>query len=821
MRMTWAGLLSVGAVGLASCAVDVGAPDLPMPPDQLEVFWKRTHFKPRADLQVDPHQRAPGVLERNAVSTNVGDIKVIEGDSTNVSSVNSGGQQGFALRFDQQRQDLARITEQIITEEGDHFDFVVVFPTFEDLANPGFAYFNPIKSVESGIGQPAVDQSQFFGSNGRLQGFLNMNSPSAYTSVDGRPISDSASAAFPIMGQELTHRWLAFAQFRKEGFNNGQTSDALLGRDGAHWSALMQTGPADPAAPLYSSVQDGVAWRDNNDGSFTALDVFSDTRFNISERSRFSTLDLYLMGLYAPEEVEPFFIINNARFGNQTVEATSVLSRNISITGTRLDITIDDIQAAMGPRIPSVANSQKDFNVAVVVLTAPGQTTEDVQNVVAEVQAFRQQWEVLFSEWTGGRGSVCTALTGNCATARVRLTGVELTEAEPDGVLLPGEGFTVAVSVENSGSAEGLPATASASATGGTIATAQQALGSLAAGASQVVEFSGTVDAATPCGGALDVTATLTLEGLPPATLRLHRELGLVVASEEHLEGIGSGWRVNPDQADTATAGRWARGRPARVDLRRFGLSEVLTQPDGDATPTGEFAYFTDASGNSANVGDTDVDDGFTTLETNALNVAGLVDPVLNLNVWHAALVIDVDAGELRQGVGDDLVILGSTDGQTFVELARDTESLTTWHPVSVRLRDVAGLNIAQASTLLVRFVVQDVDEQNVVEAGVDDLVLTDLDPRCNSNTGSSSSGGGTSSSGGGASSSSGGGSSSGGNASSSGGAQTPASSSSSGGAPAINGCACTVPDTAPGRTGLTLGGALLGLLLLRRSRRR
>ena len=65
-----------------------------------------------------------------------------------------------------------------------------------------------------------------------------------------------------------------------------------LGRDAAHWSALMHA---------EGSVQDGNAWRDNEDGTFTLTDSFS----------RFSTLDLYAMGMIAPERVESTCVLNN------------------------------------------------------------------------------------------------------------------------------------------------------------------------------------------------------------------------------------------------------------------------------------------------------------------------------------------------------------------------------------------------------------------------------------------------------------------------------------------------------------------------------
>ncbi|MEW5854264.1 MAG: MYXO-CTERM sorting domain-containing protein [Myxococcota bacterium] len=390
-----------------SCLTACGdAAFLPASDEDLAVIWEHTTWRPPVNAQIDVEQAPPSRLARYALSTNVGEVKVIEGDDTNVSTVGSG----YGLRMDQGRQDLARISTQVIDEEGDHFDFIVVFPTFQDGMNAGFAYFTLLRNDVQGIGLGQLDASHAFGSQGRLQGMLNMNRPAAYTDLDGRSIDNAQSVIHPVMGQEMSHRWLSHARVRKTGFNGGQASDATLGRDRAHWSALMHTGPS--SGPISVSVQDGVAWRDNGNGTFTALEVFNDTQRGVSLRSRFSTLDLYLMGFLSSDEVDPFFLITNATHGNQSVGATTQLTQGITISGTRVGFTVDDVIAAEGWRVPSVASSPKRFNVAMVVLTQPGQSASDVAELVAQVNGFRTQWEQRFSEWTGGVASVCTRLNG-------------------------------------------------------------------------------------------------------------------------------------------------------------------------------------------------------------------------------------------------------------------------------------------------------------------------------------------------------------------------------------------------------------------------
>ncbi|MEW5849390.1 MAG: CARDB domain-containing protein [Myxococcota bacterium] len=733
MRSLGIGLCTVGVI-VAGCAQGLDVPDLPLSTEALETFWRHSDWRPRKDVQVDIRQAAPSRVQRFATSTNIGDIKVIEGDSTVVSTVSGQGGSGYGLRMDEARQDLARITRQVIDEEGDHFDFIVVFPLFEDLMNPGFAYFSNIVNRDSGIGLEQMDMSDLFGSNGRLQGFLNMNSPDAYSQVDGLPISDPASSVYPIMGQELTHRWLAFAKVKKEGFQDGSTSDVLLGRDQAHWSALMHTGPADDGAGIYTSVQDGVAWRDNADGTFTAVEVFSDQGFNISRRARFSTLDLYLMGFMPPEEVEPFFVIENARAGNQRVSATSVLYQGLTVTGDREDFTVEHVINALGPRVPAAHESQRDFNLAVVVLTQPGVTAADVTAQVELVESFRTQWVENFQEWTGQRARVCTALSGDCSTARLRLKDLTVTESNPDGAFEPGEALTVTARVINQGSATSAEARVDIATEGdAALSPTSVTVAPLAAEAGTEVSFTVTPATSFACASELKVTLTLTSAEAAAESASVSRVVGVRTTTRVSMES-DPGWEVDPDGTDTAQMGRWRRGIPRRTDLRRFGASDVVFQPGDDASLDGDNAYFTEPGGSGLdpyNVSDTDVDDGETTLQTTEITLAGLTDPVLSFSTWHTAMILDLEQRQLLEAEEDDLVTEISADGVSWVEIDRDASNDFVWKRKSFKVKEIAGLP-AEVTRVFLRFTVGDKGpEQNLVEAGVDELTLTDVSLVC------------------------------------------------------------------------------------------
>ena len=96
-------------------------------------------------------------------------------------------------------------------------------------------------------------------------------------------------------------------------------------------------------------------------------------------QSRFSELDLYLMGFLAPEEVEPLSLLTSD--GVDPLRLPE-LGAEVEVSGVE-PVTLDDIIAAEGARVPSHDLSQKDFTVAFVFLTAESllPTTRDLEAV--------------------------------------------------------------------------------------------------------------------------------------------------------------------------------------------------------------------------------------------------------------------------------------------------------------------------------------------------------------------------------------------------------------------------------------------------------
>ena len=137
----------------------------------------------------------------------------------------------------------------------------------------------------------------------------------------------------------------------------------------------------------------GRFWRENDDGTFTPLvDDWGGGP---------SWLDLYAMGLAKASEVPDTFILRNVRPVNHDDPYGPH-------TGDKEIVTIEQVVAAEGPRVPSAEDAQKDFNAAFVYLLEPGRTPDaDLLRLHAE---YRDKVIEHWSHITGGRSRVTTTL---------------------------------------------------------------------------------------------------------------------------------------------------------------------------------------------------------------------------------------------------------------------------------------------------------------------------------------------------------------------------------------------------------------------------
>lgn len=273
---------------------------------------------------------APGSA---GLTRDVGQIAVIEHDGSNYDKGNLEARAAVAQRFYQ--------------THGDNYDFLVVFTNFEFETGTAIAFHNSVRNSVRGIGLAQFDNGALFQAPGRLTAFVDMADVSRYRRAPQSlsPASPGLVRTLNVLAHEVGHQWLSHVRYRDAA---GATSSALLGKDGAHWSYLLDSD---------ASVMYGADWQARQDGTFVAAGV----------DQGYSALDLYLMGLLDPAAVPPFVLLRNP-----AIDATRIAEEGDVVSAQPETVSIAQVIAAEGERSPSFLLSPKAFRVGFVFLTAPG-----------------------------------------------------------------------------------------------------------------------------------------------------------------------------------------------------------------------------------------------------------------------------------------------------------------------------------------------------------------------------------------------------------------------------------------------------------------
>jgi hypothetical protein len=281
---------------------------------------------------------------------------------------------------DTEKADLVSVSRRFLARHPDVFEQLVVYTTRPLNPLPGSLAFEVnVRNDVRGIGLAGgLDESAAWGSAGALASVAYMDSIDQYLDVDG----------FEFLAHEVGHRWLARLVFRGA---EGRPSTALLGRGLVHWSFFFDT---------QASVMEGNAIADRGGGRFETVDI---TR-------GYSALDQYAMGLRAPEEVAPFFYVEDPDDfrPDRAFKFSSTPEVGISFTGVRRDVHIEDVVAALGPRVPDAAHAPRLLRQAFILVadeTAPA--TEARRAALARIRA---RFGPYYRGATDGRGTADSTL---------------------------------------------------------------------------------------------------------------------------------------------------------------------------------------------------------------------------------------------------------------------------------------------------------------------------------------------------------------------------------------------------------------------------
>ena len=319
-------------------------------------------------------------LRKAVVGVSPGSTQVFAPVDLTSTGPTAGGAGAVGERFsDSAEADLVAAAQRFYRSHPDIYDQLVfwggarLIPLGEAFAQE-FTVANEIQ----GIGVPTGGSPRDFGSAARLQSVVNMDRIVKY------PVSPTQKflgedTVLSLLGQESGHRWLAFVEFLDA---DRRRSTEFLGRDDAHWSFFLDSD---------ASVMEGNDIEALGGGAFRTVGAVQ----------RFSRLDQYLMGLVPPEQVPPFFYVQSPVNVVPSREREASPQVGVTFNGTRRDVLIADVIAAMGPRVPASAQAPKTWRQAWIYL-APRATSPSADDL-AKINGWRTAWETFFTQGTERR----------------------------------------------------------------------------------------------------------------------------------------------------------------------------------------------------------------------------------------------------------------------------------------------------------------------------------------------------------------------------------------------------------------------------------
>jgi hypothetical protein len=297
----------------------------------------------------------------------------------------AGGSGAVGERFAERSDlDLVAVARKFYQTHPDGYDQLMIW-TDAPLAFQAFSFEVTVANEIAGIGVSRYDTSRDFGSAGRLRSVVQMDDIAKFPD-DPTTKFLGENNTLSVIGQEAGHRWLAFLQFSD---HNHQHSDALLGRDKAHWSFFFNSD---------ASVMEGNRIEDLGGGSFRT----------VAAVEKYSLLDQYAMGLVRDIDVPPFFYVESPVNVQPFAQAESAPRVGVTFSGTRRDVLINDVIEVMGPRQPSAADAPKVHRQAFLFVVGRGRTAGST--AIAKIDRIRRAWEAFFAQATSGRGRAETRL---------------------------------------------------------------------------------------------------------------------------------------------------------------------------------------------------------------------------------------------------------------------------------------------------------------------------------------------------------------------------------------------------------------------------
>jgi hypothetical protein len=221
---------------------------------------------------------------------------------------------------------------RLFDDQYDFINLVLALPSF-----PNNRYHFAVKNDVQGIGVSQFDNTARYGSAGRLQG------------VNVFPLAAFFDLAESGALHEIGHQWINFLTL------------PLLATGRPHW----------PLSSLARGIM-GLSIAGSNVGGLFPYDLIPlpDGTYRLQTSQpigEFTDLDLYLMGLLPADQVGAHVVFRNQ---NQPICNGCILREPVTVT-------VPDVIAADGPRLPDAATSPKEFHLATIIVTRERPLNDD------------------------------------------------------------------------------------------------------------------------------------------------------------------------------------------------------------------------------------------------------------------------------------------------------------------------------------------------------------------------------------------------------------------------------------------------------------
>jgi uncharacterized protein (TIGR03437 family) len=176
-----------------------------------------------------------------------------------------------------------------------------------------------------------------------------------------------------VLGHESGHLFLAYASIPDP---NDPTAKPMLGYQGAHWSFVFNS---------EASLDEGEQITDLGGGQFVTAAV----------TQGYAPLDRYLMGFAPSTDVPDTFVVLHP-----SVSPLGHPQSGVSFTGSRWNISVNDVIQAVGRRTPDSTVAQHRFRFGFILVVPEGTQDSSITNNVLQVETYRQQFVAAYTRFS-------------------------------------------------------------------------------------------------------------------------------------------------------------------------------------------------------------------------------------------------------------------------------------------------------------------------------------------------------------------------------------------------------------------------------------